>query len=49
MQAGWTGLMWDSDKGYRDVVEVLLEAKADSNITNEVEFGVCADNSMLCI
>ena len=29
--------MWASGLGYTNVVQVLLEAKADPNITNEVE------------
>ena len=38
IQAGWTSLMWASDKGYSNIVKVLLEAKADPNIINEVKF-----------
>ena len=37
IQEGWTGLMTASFGGYIDTVRVLLEAKADPNITNEVK------------
>ena len=36
IQSGRTDLMEASGRGYADTVRVLLEAKADPNITNEV-------------
>ena len=38
IQDGRTGLMWASDNGHINVVKVLLDAKADPNIANEVKF-----------
>ncbi len=38
IQHGSTSLMEASDEGHLDTVRVLLEAKADPNITNEVNF-----------
>ena len=37
IQNGYTGLMWVSQEGSTDTVRVLLEAKADPNITDEVK------------
>ena len=37
IQCGWTGLMWASERSYMATMRVLLEAKADPNITNEVK------------
>ena len=37
IQKGWTSLMAASYDGYGDIVRVLLEAKADPNITDEVK------------
>ena len=37
IQLGWTGLMWASMNGHTGTVRVLLEAKADPNITDEVK------------
>ena len=41
--------MLASDRGYTDTVRVLLEAKADPNITNEVKlhYSHCLYNSNL--
>ena len=33
----YTGLMWAIEGGYTETVSVLLEAKADPNITDEVK------------
>ena len=37
IQHGWTSLMRASSSGYTNIVSVLLEAKADPNITHEVK------------
>ena len=37
IQNGDTGLMWASEGGYTEIVSVLLEAKADPNITDKVK------------
>ena len=44
-----TGLMRASDEGYTETVRVLLEAKADPNITDEVKlhYSHCLYNSNL--
>ena len=49
IQNGYTGLMWASYHGYTATVSVLLEAKADPNITNEVKlhYSHCLYNSNL--
>ena len=36
IQNGWTALMLASDGGHTEVVKVLAEAKADLNITTQV-------------
>ena len=36
IQDGWTALMKASENGHTDVVKVLVEAKADLNITDKV-------------
>ena len=48
-QNGDTVLMVASSRGKGDVVKVLLEAKADPNITNEVKlhYNYCLYNSNL--
>ena len=49
IQYGNTGLMWASVGGYTEIVSVLLEAKADPNITKEVKlhYSYCLYNSNL--
>ena len=49
IQDGETGLMEASRYNYTDTVKVLLEAKADPNITNEVKlhYSHCLYNSNL--
>ena len=49
IQNGHTGLIWASGCGYTDSVRVILEAKADPNITNEVKlhYSHCLYNSNL--
>ena len=49
IQGGWTSLMRASSDGYTNIVSVLLEAKADPNITDEVKFHYshCLYNSNL--
>ena len=49
IQDGWTGLMWASANGHYDTVQVLLEAKADPNITSKVKhhYSHCLYNSNL--
>ena len=37
IQDGETGLMWAVEGGYLDAAKVLLEAKADPNITDKVK------------
>ena len=41
VQYGKTGLMAASEGGYTETVRVLLEAKADPNITNRVKLHYC--------
>ena len=49
IQSGRTSLMWASRGGYTETVSVLLEAKADPNITDEVKlhYSHCLYNSNL--
>ena len=49
IQNGDTGLMLASACGYTEIVSVLLEAKADPNITDEVKlhYSHCLYNSNL--
>ena len=49
IQYGTTGLMNASFDGYTQIVKVLLEAKADPNIINEVKlhYSHCLYNSNL--
>ena len=49
IQYGSTGLMEASWSGYTETVSVLLEAKADPNITDEVKlhYSHCSYNSNL--
>ena len=49
IQLGRTSLMEASLRGYTDTVRVLLEAKADPNITDEVKlhYSHCLYNSNL--
>ena len=37
IQFGWTGLMVASEYGHTGTIQILLEAKADPNITDEVK------------
>jgi ankyrin repeat protein len=49
IQNGVTGLMWASSDGFTETVSVLLAAKADPNITDEVKlhYSHCLYNSNL--
>ena len=47
MQCGWTGLMWASERRYIATMKVLLEAKANPNITNEVK--VCYSHCIISV
>ena len=49
IQSGRTSLMWASYDGYTEIVSILLEAKADPNITDEVKllYSHCLYNSNL--
>ena len=49
IQKGVTGLMLASDEGYTETVRVLLEAKANPNVTDEVKlhYSHCLYNSNL--
>ena len=38
MQVGISALMWASDSGHKDVVEVLLAQKADVHVTDKVSY-----------
>ena len=46
---GKTGLMKASKRGYAETVRVLLEAKADPNITNQVKlhYSHCLYNTQI--
>jgi len=35
-QAGWTALYFAAEKGHEDIVELLLEAKADPELKTQV-------------
>ena len=49
IQHGYTGLMFASQEDFTETVRVLLEAKADPNITDEVKlhYSRCLYNSNL--
>ena len=49
IQVGSTGLMRASERGHTGTVRILLEAKADPNITDEVKlhYSHCLYNSTL--
>ena len=49
IQFGWTGLMRASEYGHTSTVRILLEAKADPNITDEVKlhYSHCLYNSTI--
>ena len=36
IQDGWTALMWAAQNGHGEVVGMLLEAKADPDVKDEV-------------
>ena len=47
IQDGYTGLIWAIALGYTEIFRVLLEVKADPNITDEVKlhYNHCLYNS----
>ena len=48
IQLGWTGLMRASELGHTSTMRILIEAKADPNITDEVKVHYnCLYNSMV--
>ena len=38
-QAGWTALLWATEKGNEDVVKYLLHSKANTEVKNKVRLG----------
>lgn len=46
MQSGWTALMFAAQEAQKDVVEILIENGADTNIDNNVSVSIESCNAL---